>query len=199
MHFANEGTNHKVLGSIAYIRSGDIVNASRLIGTDWAAVPHGPIEIKDVVSYTEQPKTPFWLHNHPCTNCKFTHNTGISGTISNIGSVWNVLNRIDAATASSAPSIWNGAGTQGARVCYRYENGSLTSTKLWPWPMDQRIRAALYLAGKNPDAIFGGPAKTLTDMMESIFGMIPSSCKTSTSIVGVLTIPSVPSNLKVGY
>ena len=79
MHFANEGTNHKVLGSIAYIRSGDIVNASRLIGTDWSAVPHGPIEIKDVVSYTEQLKTPVYLHNQPCTNCKFTNNTQIGG------------------------------------------------------------------------------------------------------------------------
>ncbi len=44
----------------------------------------------------------------------------------------------------------------------RYENGVLTINQLWPWPMDQRIRAALDLAGKNPDAIFGGAGKTLT-------------------------------------
>ena len=67
----------------------------------------------------------------------------------------------------------------GARVCKRYKNGVLTTEPLWPWPMDQRIRVALALAGKNPDAIFGGPGKTLTDLMEGIFGTIPTSCKTS--------------------
>ena len=65
--------------------------------------------------------------------------------------------------------------------------------------MDQRIRAALDLAGKDPDAIFGGAGKTLTNLMESIFGTIPSSCKTSTSVVNAPSIPTAASNLRVSY
>jgi hypothetical protein len=43
--------------------------------------------------------------------------------------------------------------------------------------MDQRIRAALAKAGKDPDAAFGGSGRTLTDLMEEMFGPIPDACR----------------------
>jgi hypothetical protein len=204
----NEGADHRILGSMAYVRAGDTMSASSLFSTDWASVSHGPVTIRDVVLYTEQAsKKPWSLASggSPCTNCSLHSTTAIGGAASTIGTSWSQTNRGDYASISvmnmaSANPFQTTAGT-GARMCFRYVNGVLTSTKLWPWPMDQRIRAALDLAGKNPDAIFGGAGKTLTDLMESMFGTIPSSCKTSssTSVVNTPSIPSAASNLRVSY
>ena len=32
------------------------------------------------------------------------------------------------------------APDQGAHIYYRYVDGKLTSTPLWPWPMNERIK-----------------------------------------------------------
>ena len=64
-------------------------------------------------------------------------------------------------------SIWDSA--TGAQVCYRYVDGVLTSTPLWPWPMDQRIYDALDDAGYTPFYV--------TDKMEDLFGTIPLDCR----------------------
>jgi hypothetical protein len=177
---ASEGTDHKLLGSIIYILAGDVFQPSKLITTDWKRDANVPILIKDTVVYTGQSsKRPFLLHDRPCSGCRMENATEIGGRVSSIGKQWTIANQVTAETVAEAPNIWNGSGSMGARVCKRYKNGVLTSEPLWPWPMDQRIRAALALAGKNPDAIFGGHGKTLTDLMEGIFGTIPGSCTRS--------------------
>ena len=55
--------------------------------------------------------------------------------------------------ADRSPVVDNegsGGDTIGAVIRYRYVDGSLTSTLLWPWPMNQRIIDAMKQAGKAP-------------------------------------------------
>ena len=181
----DEGSGHEILGSIFYVKSSSAFNPGQLIYHN----ANNGITIKDVVAYTAQPgKSPFGLGN-PSGGTKILQNTtAIGGTGSTIGSNWTVANRVDANTVSQAPNIWNGSGTQGARVCKQYVNGTLTNTPLWPWPMDARIRAALITSGRNPDAIFGGTGNSVTQQMEQIFGAIPAECRTG----GTVTPPPPP-------
>jgi hypothetical protein len=70
-------------------------------------------------------------------------------------------------TASASP-FQTTPGT-GARMCFRTVNGTLTSEKLWPWPMNQRIIDAMTLAGYTPIDVM--------DVIEDRFGVIPAGCK----------------------
>jgi hypothetical protein len=189
-------TNNKYFGSVAYIRNVD--KADKLSGIAREANSDADcFTYKDVALYvhpgTHTNLTMFQALNDTVGGKdKFLDRvTEIGGGTSSIASQWQVTNRIDTnSVPTGVDNIWNGSSSNGARLCNRYQNRVLTAQPLWPWPMDQRIRAALTLAGKNPDAIFGGTGKTLTDLMESIFGTIPSSCKTSTSPVVVSPAPS---------
>jgi hypothetical protein len=184
----DEGIGHEILGSIFYVKSGDAVSADQLIYHN----ANSGITIKDVVAYTEQSsKRPFELGN-PSGGTKILQNTTEIGgtTLSSIGSSWTVSNRVAVSSVALAPSIWNGSGTNGARVCKQYINGALTSNPLWPWPMDARIRAALSTAGKNPDAIFGGTGNSVTQLMEQKFGPIPSECRRGSQL-------AAPTNLTI--
>jgi hypothetical protein len=88
------------------------------------------------------------------------------------------------------PSVFTGnsnpwSGMTGAQVCKRYENGVLTEMPLWPWPMNDRIKAATAAAGayRGPCSFscVGGrpvrPAIDVTEEIESFLGPIPPQCK----------------------
>jgi len=83
-------------------------------------------------------------------------------------------------------------GAQGARNCYDYVDGQLQDGQggrplapLWPWPMDDRIKAALARAnaagtGGSPLAGVVGPgyaANTATSEIVSRYGAIPAQCR----------------------
>jgi hypothetical protein len=183
-------------GSIAYVRAADSLDALDF-GLFGASSNIQGITIANSAAYIE-PGThtgikPFGLDNYSGgDSARFlTNTTEIGGASSTIGSQWVQANRVDVGTVAQAPNIWNGSGTQGARVCKQYVNGALTSNPLWPWPMDARIRAALSAAGKNPDAIFGGTGNSVTALMEQIFGPIPSECRTGSQL------PAAPTNLAI--
>jgi hypothetical protein len=186
---ASEGTGHKILGSIAYVRSGDIFQANKLVTTDWNRAADVPTLIKDTVAYTAQSsKRPFLLHDRPCSNCRLENTTEIGGKASTIGRLWTVMNRVNVNTIAQAPNIWNGTSKQGARVCKRYKDGVLTTEPLWPWPMNQRIINAMVRAGKNPVDV--------TATMETIFGPIPSVCKNGSTSLAPMP-PLAPTGLPV--
>jgi hypothetical protein len=191
-------TNSKYLGSIAYVRAADEMDS--WIGGLFGSRAADCFEFKHVVSYFDPAASPqdspilgqtFDGGSGAGLTCetsgapgacdrRFTNVTEIGGSASSIASGaqgWIKTNHVDAATVGAAPNIWNGAGDQGARVCFRYQNGTLTSEKLWPWPLDSRIRAALTASGRDPDAIFGGPGNGVTELMENLFGEIPAGCK----------------------
>ena len=63
-------------------------------------------------------------------------------------------------------------------LCYRYVNRQLTSEPLWPWPMTDRIQAALQTARM--------PARNVTKHIAQTFGEIPPQC------VGTAPVPPDP-------
>jgi hypothetical protein len=122
----------------------------------------------------------------------YKNGTEIGRGSSTIGSSYSVTNRAAGANVGAVPNIWNGAGTQGARVCYRYVNGMLTSAPLWPWPMNDRIMDAMTAAGRTPVDV--------TKTMESMFGAIPAICREESQQSQQLQQPgpvAPPTNLRV--
>lgn len=212
------GRENKYLGSIGYYTG----NAPPDYGLlQWYSNQYGQAPfsglVQDVVMYMVGSNSvyPFgWLdydaNGAPCgttamPTCYFRNNTSIRGDTNsffdtpNDTTSWvrqnNLLDMTSVSALNAAGgNIWNGTSTQGARVCYRYDNGVLTKTALWPWPMDARIRRALGRSGRSQaqiDTIFGGananwPAGTpsVTAKMEQLFGTIPPECRTVPVVVG---------------
>ena len=54
-------------------------------------------------------------------------------------------------------------------ICQRYVDGELTTTPLWPWPMNDRIKEARALAGR--------PVVDVTATIEALLGTIPAACR----------------------
>lgn len=96
-------------------------------------------------------------------------------------SSWLTTSHVNAA---AGPSPFQTTAGTGSRNCFRYINGQLTSQKLWPWPMDAQIKAAIdYAFNQIPkqhphdSTFYFGPTGTVTGLMESIWGTIPAGCK----------------------
>jgi hypothetical protein len=75
---------------------------------------------------------------------------------------------------------WQNTSNSGARRCYRWG----TQTPLWPWPMNERIKAATAAAGSYsgpcPTCVGGRGVRTTTDVtadIEELLGPIPASCR----------------------
>jgi hypothetical protein len=105
--------------------------------------------------------------------------------------VWTNVNECNTTAGTvgplfgSCPNFYTGdtPGT-GARNCLEYLNGTLTGTKLWPWRMDDRIKAALAranAAGTGGGALQGGAGagyapNTVTSEIAARYGPIPTAC-----------------------
>lgn len=84
---------------------------------------------------------------------------------------WAETNYHEADTIAAlyaAESPYVNSGNKGATLCYQYQNGTLTSTPLWPWPMNSRISAALIRDGRA--------SIDVTNVAENIMGTIPAVC-----------------------
>jgi hypothetical protein len=169
---ANDIGGTKLLGSIAYARPG----AS--LGGTWITQSGNTSNLTytDLVMFvapgltTTRPGRFFGCSNPSCTNnvcnnCLAVHagtaieNSGTSGwTFPNL----KTGNGLAAATGGTS------AFTLLPGICTRYVNGALTSTPLWPWPMDLRIYEARVASGAR--------ALIVTDEIASILGAIPSEC-----------------------
>jgi hypothetical protein len=194
----------KFLGSIAYTLNNDNYNALGHLVSTAGHVEGDPdkdanldcMTADNFVSYMggSHPyqyvmdlNNPYNNNNNPApTSLLYSHGTEVSSDgLVTLGDKWIVTNRASGTTIEGVPNIWNGAGTKGARVCYRYVDGALTSSPLWPWPMNQRIINALIAAHRTP--------VNVTATMEQIFGTIPNQCKQT------LTDTFVPTNLGITH
>ncbi len=108
---------------------------------------------------------------------------------------------------TAVQSPWQNTSTNGARLCYRTENGVTGTTPLWPWPMNERIVEATTQAGKYagpcstncrtngnpwmsgagndtaPPILTNRPARLVADVtadIESLLGTIPAACRSDT-------------------
>jgi hypothetical protein len=182
----------RLLGSLAYIRGSDRYPASQAV----FITKIDSMEIAQTVAYIQPgahtSKKPFALYNLQTsagTNLVARNNTAVGGAISYFGTEWK---KSALSEASSLSAIANpfAAASSGANLCFRYQDGVLTTRALWPWAMNQRIIDATIQSGRA--------AVNITATVESMLGPIPSGCKATTETVGSgPTAPSAPASLKV--
>jgi hypothetical protein len=183
----------QLLGSIAYLNPTDKSQPDQLVfGTqlDYAQIANTVAYIPAGLFSTKKGFGLYGINGTTATNLSARNLTAIGGTTSDISSVWQPSNILQGASASSVFTTGDNvfSGTRGAKICYRYQNGTLTTQPLWPWPMNQRIKEALVMSGRS--------TVDVTATIESIFGLIPAACK-STGGTSSPTIPSTPINLHV--
>jgi hypothetical protein len=110
-------------------------------------------------------------------------------------------NTNDCTSLGACPNFYTGTGPgTGARNCFEYTNGVLGTNAatqgLWPWRMDDRIKAALArarAAGRGGSPLAGGAgagyaAGTVTSEIVSRYGTIPAACNRG----GTVFIPDFP-------
>jgi hypothetical protein len=193
----DNSTNHEAFSkyttSMCLIRSTDTVPTSNTWAGIMGARTVNQTEFRDIVIYNEsghtgsQPILGQIYDNHTGSNQCATTPAGVCNRqMNNITSIgfarlqtinsgsWTTTNMRDydtiaAMNTATASPFQTTAGT-GARMCFRTIDGTLTSTKLWPWPMNQRIIDAMTLAGETPVDVM----TTITDR----FGAIPAGCTT---------------------
>jgi hypothetical protein len=131
---------------------------------------------------------------YPVVNNVATRVTSIRGSLGDIQDPdWSVSGVSAGSCLPGTPncavqSPWQNTSTNGARICYRTENGQVTNVPLWPWPMNDRIKAATAQAGaySGPCSINctwpGGvrPIRGVVDVtadMEALLGPIAAECR----------------------
>jgi hypothetical protein len=167
----------RLLGSLAYILATDTYKPNKVV---WMH-DMDSIEIKDTAVYiapgTNPSPYPFGLNGHsansgPQNNLHASDLTAFGGAASYFEKEWiqsNLWSGSSPAAYSPGENIFN--TSRGANLCYQYRNGSLTSQKLWPWPMNQRIKDALVQSGRA--------SVDITATIQSLFGTIPEPCRAS--------------------
>lgn len=188
---AGECNNNHYYASLAYLRSTDV--AVSFEGMARSNNDSDCAKFQDIITYIEpsthtniKPASLINISGATATQRFYTNATEIGGTTaSTVGSQWTTTNRktyasIAAMDADSANPFQTSSGN-GGRMCFRTEAGVLTSTKLWPWPMDERIGAAWDIRNGAGSALadFGSLTAPITTQMETIFGTIPAGCKTN--------------------
>lgn len=167
----NDAAFSKILGTMMYIRSTDSFPAGQV---SFLQGVHD-FTLKDVVVYNEKNTIDnlFLGTGSDNTDLSASQITVIGAQSAQINAVWNPTDIINASSVSNANS--QGAnlftGTNGAQMCYRYRDGVLSGSPLWPWPMNQRIIDATTDAGKTPIDV--------TSTVTSIFGSIAQACKST--------------------
>jgi hypothetical protein len=186
---ANPGENSqlRLFGCLAYLQAGDRLNAQ--------SSPNQIIDFRDANQQTIKDcfvMVPpdhadaasirgFNIANTPGTGNSLDHITSVSNN-DYLGNA-AVTNYVRGDTIASVPNPWTSTGP-GANLCFQYVNGVKTSTPMWPWPMNDRIKAATEASGQYSgpcsNCIGGRGTRTATDVtttVESLLGTIPSQCR----------------------
>jgi hypothetical protein len=185
--YVSHGHNNRIFGSIIYETAtaswpgGDLVGSQS--DTQYGDTLYG-MRLQDLVAIIA-PSNASWSSTSPfalsecdgsicgsdniatnlvsvggiASTCGWTHNGSRCGTILHGDSLASALR-------GTGKTIWE----QVPGICYRYVDGTLTSTPLWPWPMNQRIKDALVQSGRT--------SVDVTQTIEGIFGPIPQACTT---------------------
>ena len=188
--------NTKVYGSISYLLPSYFVTAGNAAGAMFVSRYASNQHIKDTLffvpptGYPAPPPNLLYLGDaYPTTNTTLDRGSLVKPTGSMIasGTTWTLTNVAGGSSLSptgAVPNPFTNTGSSGARLCYRYANSTLTSQALWPWPMNDRIRAATAAAGAYSGPCVGcsggrgvRAAVNVTADIESILGAIPSQCQ----------------------
>jgi hypothetical protein len=171
--FTNDGEDGdknahlSLLGSLAYILPTDRFAADYAV----FVTRIDSVRIKDTLVYI----APFYSWKYPFTLAGFSGATNLTvdnvtslgaGAPSYIDARWRKTNTLLGGLYAAGETAFT--TTRGANLCFRYQDGALTSQPLWPWPMNQRIKDALVQAGR--------PAVDVTATVQGILGTIPTRC-----------------------
>lgn len=105
-------------------------------------------------------------------------------------------NVTEATTVAGTGFDYLGTGNT-PKLCFQYVNGTYTTTPLWPWPMDDRIKAAIAVnSGNGSPALTGSAgtgyaAGTVTSEIASLLGAIPGACNSTVVPPPVIGPPEV--------
>lgn len=172
----NSMSNTEIYGSFNYLLAAHTFNAAQLYN-NWCV---SDLKIQDMLNFVQSGAhagvkphyfgrlTSFTESGNTCTRCAAVHN-GTAGTVdNNTGWTFSPAMRQGSSlsAALSGASVW----TELPGLCFRYEEGSLTSTPLWPWPMNQRIIDARSAGGFA--------ATDVTATVATLLGTIPTECTT---------------------
>jgi hypothetical protein len=189
---ANPGEcdNVRVLGSLFYLKPSDYISGPSSPRTMFGMRYANCQTLKDIVvvvpaAYpTSSSIVGFSLGDATTTTGNVADRiTSVTSYVNIFSRQWIVTNYVTVANISAAPSPWANTGSTAA-LCYRYLNGTPTTTPLWPWPMNQRITDATASAGAYSGPCVkcagGRNVRSATDVtgdLEALLGAIPPSCK----------------------
>lgn len=157
-----------------------------------------------IVGYGTNWSSKYGFYLGPCANPNSTCATPKRLTASNLTCVGCSSNYIHADwTVTPAASVvrmanntgfdWTGAtGSNKANLCYLYDdNGNITTTPRWPWPLQHALSSAMTAAGYTPIDVQAEAA--------TMFGAIPAACDSTQTtptptFTGTLTPTNTPSN-----
>jgi hypothetical protein len=133
--------------------------------------PGGKVTARNNVALIQPSSRSQWpFYGHSLVNGHISdHNTsikGVGGKSSYWDSNWTVTNFLEQETIGSY-NLYTNIGP-GATIRYRYQNGTLTNTPLWPWPMAARIKAALNFSGYDSNY-------DVDASIQSVFGSYPAA------------------------
>ena len=184
----------KLLGSLAYVRGSDRFQPAQVVFVtkiDSMDIAHTAAYIEPGTHTNKQRFALYNLQSSTGVNLVARNLTAIGGAGSFYGTEWKKGALSEAGLLSGVANPFT-ATTSGANLCYRYQNGALTTQPLWPWPMNQRIIEATTQSGRA--------AVDVTATIEKLLGTIPAACKTTSAVSGTSpepTVPSAPVNLTV--
>jgi hypothetical protein len=174
---ANPAAYLQVLGSLFYLSNTQPPsNVTQLATADCGA----HMTFRDTAAIVESNHAgvkPFMFRNNddvtPDANNVCERCVGVSSTpsVNHEGSGWSMPGYREGRTLAEA---MGGANVYEALpgLCSRYEGGVLTSQGLYPWPMNDRIKAARRASG--------APEVDVTATVESLLGKIPPECRSDT-------------------
>jgi hypothetical protein len=197
----------RVYGSLAYFKSPIYGNAISDVFSTFAKCQTLNHVLVFVDSLLNQYNGIRGFYQGPNSTGTMTNTTTITSSTrpDNLNGDWTRSNNVTAPSLSALASTQNPfTGTQGAQLCMRWVNEQKTNEPLWPWPMNERIKAATASAGNyfanggpgcgpNQGECTGtlGQMRKATDVtadVEAMFGAIPSQCRGS----GPPTPPPAP-------
>lgn len=193
---SDKNARSKLLGSLAYIRGSDRFHAAQAVFVtklDSMEIAHTTVYIQPGAHTAKKPFALYNLQSSTGTNLVARNNTGIGGASSFYGTEWKKSALSEGSLLSAVVNAFTST-TSGANLCYRYQDGALTTQALWPWPMNQRIIDATVQSGRA--------AVNVTTTIEAMLGAIPLTCKGTPVVTNppptpTVTAPSAPSNLQV--
>jgi hypothetical protein len=192
---AGDDKHTRILGSLSYIRPGDFISSGSSPRLMFGSRRGNRNTLKDVMVFV--PNSGYGGYNTSIAGFDLgTANPGatVGNSATNITSIhsfrdaldrsWSVSGYASGSTIGLVPSPWS-ATTMGANLCYRYVDGARTTTPLWPWPMDQRIKDALAAAGPyaGPCVNCSGGRQSragtadITADIEALLGPMPAACR----------------------